>query len=218
MRVSLSAFLRISEGDSYILVRSLHRKEAFGPFGGVYKYFSSAGTRLDELQFRPQGINPEMRNDLRGFLPRRYLLRFLRWFDEGKEREDAANCLFRELREEIREVRLAQEIAVPEMFSCRRVRRVQEGPSIAAGQKYTQYRIFDVYEIIEPNKEMVRFLSELRSSAVKHKDLLVASAKEIIAGRSNDDRIIGHHAGYLFQRKRVRPDEPMFVEPRGARQ
>jgi len=216
MRVSFSALLRIAESDSYLLIRSLHRRESFGPFGGVYKYLSGAVPRLDELQFRPQVVSPDMRDDLRGFLPRRRLLSLLRWFDEGTEREDAGACLRREPQEELKEVHLSKQISLPEIPHFRRIRRVSEGPAIAAGQSYTQYRIFDVYEVTEPNKDVARFLKELRSLATNDKHLLLACSHEIIAGRSHDGRYIGHHSGYVFRRQRVRPDEPMFVEATGG--
>jgi hypothetical protein len=215
MRVSFSALLRSAEGDSYLLVRSLHRKEAFGPFGGVYKYHDPARSQLDDLEFRPQSGTAvdDMKNDLRGFLPRRRVLALTRWFDHAIGREHAGICLHRELIEELKEVRLATRHPVPKLIQFKHIRRVREGPVRAAGQTYTQYRIFDIYDVAEPDEEVSQFLRDLRSAAATHKDLMLATAREIVAGRSADGRMIGHHAGYLFGRKRTRPDEPMFVEP-----
>jgi SMODS-associated NUDIX domain len=214
VRVSFSAFLRIADGDSYLLVRSLHRREAFGPLGGVYKYLNSALPKLDEFQFRPQrsGIGTDMINDLRGFIPRRQLPGFTRWFDEGSEREDSSTCLRRELIEELKEVRSAWGRSLPQIMQFKHFRRIQEGPSRAAGQPFSQYRIFDFFDIIEPSELVTKFFGEIRSTALSHKDLLLASSREIIAGRALDGRMIGHHAGYLFGRRRVRPDEPMFID------
>lgn len=214
IRVSLSAFLRVAQGDSYLLVRSLHRREAFGPIGGVYKYAGSARRHLDELQFRPQGssASKDMSHDLRGFLPRRKLLAFLKWFDEGKEREDHTTCLRRELMEELREARVAQGRTLPQLVQFDQLRRIQEGPARAVGQPFTQYRIFDVFDISDPSSEAIAFFADLRAVAETHKDLLLATSREIIAGRSTDGRVIGHHAGYLFGRRRVRPDEPQFSD------
>ncbi len=214
IRVSFSAFLRVAKGDSYLLVRSLHRREAFGPLGGVYKYAASARRHLDELQFRPQGsgTSKDMTNDLRGFLPRRQLLAFLKWFDEGKEREDHTTCLRRELIEELRETHVPKGRPLPQLLQFERLRRVQEGPARVAGQPFSQYRIFDFFDLADPSPEVTAFFAELRSIAVMHKDLLLATSREIIVGRSADGRLIGHHAGYLFGRQRVRPDEPLFVE------
>jgi hypothetical protein len=214
MRVSFSAFLRICERDSYLLIRGRHRNYAFGPFGGVYQYFSSASTQLDALEFRSQRgrAAPEMKDDLRGFLPRRHVLAFTRWFDEATGREDGATCVRRELIEELKEVRLAKRHPVPPLIHFKHIRRVQEGPARAAGQSYLQYRIFDIYDIAQPEKQVSHFINELRSTAKTHADLLLATSREIITGSTADGRMIGHHAGYLFGRKRVRPDEPMWVE------
>jgi SMODS-associated NUDIX domain len=214
IRVSFSAFLRIADGDSYLLVRSLHRREAFGPLGGVYKHFNSACSNLDDFQFRPQrsGTGTDMINDLRGFIPRRQLLGFTRWFDEGSGREDSSTCLRRELMEELKEVRLAWARSLPQIIQFKQLRRIQEGPSRAAGQTFSQYRIFDFFDVIEPSESVTRFFGEIRSVALSHQNLLLATSREIIAGRASDGRLIGHHAGYLFGRRRVRPDEPMFVD------
>jgi hypothetical protein len=213
LRVSFSAFLRIRQGDSYLLVRSLHRKEAFGPFGGVYKYLSGAHMQLDALEFRPQTGKSatDMQHDLRGFVPRRNIFGVARWFEQGAGREDAVTCLRRELIEELAEVKLKRH-AVPDLIRFKPVRRVQEGPARAAGQPYWQYRVFDIYDVAEPDAAVGRFLDGIRSLASSHQGLLLATAHEIIVGRSSDGRVIGHHSGYLFGRKRIRPDEPMFID------
>jgi hypothetical protein len=214
IRVSFSALLRVADGDSYLLVRSLHRPESFGPVGGVYKHLTSARHRLDELQFRPQSgaAAKDMANDLRGFVPRRHLLAIAKWFDEGVGREDAATCLRRELIEELRETEQSPGRSLPQVMQFERVRRIHEGPARAVGQSYFQYRLLEVYDLAEPSASVGAFFTSLSSLARHNKDLLLASSREIIAGRSADGRVIGHHAGYLFGKRRVRGDEPMFVD------
>lgn len=186
----------------------------FGPPGGVYKYLNSARGQLDAVEFRPQTgiLASDMKNDFRGFSPRRHALGLTRLFEQGECREDGITCLRRELIEELRELRLAKRLAVPQLIQFRHARRVHEGPGRAVGQGYSQYRIFDVYDVAEPHEEVARFLDALRAIAGAHKGLLLASAREIIGGRSAAGRKIGHHSGYLLGRKQIRPDEPMFVD------
>lgn len=155
-----------------------------------------------------------MEQDIRGFVPRRRLISFLQWFDECVGREDAASCLRRELTEELREARVDSLLAVPYIEQFRFVRRVTEGPSLAAGHSYTQYRIIDVYDTVRSEAVSV-FVADLIRSAETHENLMIASSREIIAGSSADGRLIGHHAGYLLGRSRIGPDEPMFAESEG---
>src|SRR4030095_15237559 len=56
MRVAFSALLRLMDGERFILVRNLHRPETFSPFGGVYKYLTSAQQHFDKLEFHPQVV------------------------------------------------------------------------------------------------------------------------------------------------------------------
>lgn len=214
MRVAFSALLRIKDADSYLLVRNHLRRYAFGPFGGVYKQLASARSTLDGLEFRAQSGTDvdDMRNDIRGFLPRKHILAMTRWFEAGTGREDATTCLRRELSQELHEIGLGEEHPVPSIINFGLVRRIQEGPRCAVGQTFLQYRSFDVYEITDETDDVHQFVKNLRIAARTHDDLLLASSSDIVKGRSSDGSFIGHHCGYLFGRRRVRPDEPMFVD------
>lgn len=217
LRISFSAFLRISKGDRYVLVRSLHRREAFGPFGGVYKYHAATQTHLDDYQFRPQSSTEfrDMYNDLRGFIPRHKAHSFLKWFEEGNGREDASTCLRRELDEELREARLFRRHPVPKSIQFQHVRRIQEGPARAIGHAFSQYRIFDFFDIVDEPEEVIQFKEGILQSALDSEDVVLVTARDIVSGRTPNGHIIGHHSGYLFGRRRIRPDEPMFVDAGG---
>ena len=54
VRISAASVLRLTCDGKYLLVRNLHRQESFGPFGGVYKYYSTAQDALSEFNFVPQ--------------------------------------------------------------------------------------------------------------------------------------------------------------------
>ena len=82
VRLASAAILRLQHAGQYLLVENLHRPGSFGPFGGVIKYITHAAGPLDELSFRPEDVGPyqDMRNDLRGYVPRGHLQDYLKWF------------------------------------------------------------------------------------------------------------------------------------------
>ena len=212
IRVSFSALLRIAEGGRYLLVRSIHRPDFFGPFGGVYKYFDEAKPHLDEVQFKPEDLGPDddMRNDLRGFLPRRYLPRHHKWFLNSEARESPGACLYRELCEELKEAKV-KGLTPPPAMSLRRIRAIEEGPEDVPGRRYMQYRVFEVYEPVVTAVTIEQFKKRLFRSAQDNSDLLVANAEEILTGRARDDRLIGHHAVYLIAGRRIRREGAPFA-------
>jgi len=213
IRVSFSALFRILDGGHYVLVRNLHRPELFGPFGGVFKFYEGGRSRLDELLFRPQevGYTDDMRNDLRGFLPRKNLSKMLKWFDQHCDRESAAECLSRELREELKEIRLSN-LHPPRHLEVKKVRRIEEGPEEVPARSYTQFRIFDVYDISFQDAEWLSFFKELKKISKSSSDLILADSSDIVLGRCNDGRVIGNHCCYLIGNKRTRPEAPHFAK------
>ena len=141
IRVSFSMLLQVRDGSEYLLVRNLHRKETFGPFGGVVKTKGGASEALDALEFEFQEIDRDMRGDLRGFLPRRHLGALLTWYARRANRETPDECLTRELGEEIVEAEVAGP-KLPDILLFKPVRRIEEGPYLVPGEDYTQYIIF----------------------------------------------------------------------------
>src|SRR5436305_3375130 len=137
-----------------------------------------------------------MKDDLRGFLPRKNLPALVGWFKKGKGHESADDCLARELAEEVAEVGISKSVKCPEIIPFHLVRKVEEGPEKVMGEGYTQYRIFEVWEP-DISKAVVRkFVKRLMEKArAGQKDLLLASAQEIISGRAASGDLIGHHAG-----------------------
>ena len=208
IRISFSGLLRIRRGGDYLLIRNLHRPESVGPLGGVFKYYESASETLDRLEFRPQVIGADMVNDLRGFLPRKHLGQIVRWFQRGHDRESPIECVCRELKEELGEIG-ASHIDCPPTLRLKLVRSVAEGPARVPGHDYTQFRIFDIFDIDRADEPGTRFVTEI--SGANHADLIWASDLEITTGRARGNQIIGHHAAYLFSRRSARPESPPFV-------
>ena len=216
IRVSFSALLRIANGGRYVLVRNLHRPEVFSPFGGVYKFYEGARGDLDTMLFRPQdvGSSHDMRNDLRGFLPRKNLGKFVKWFTRNTDRESAAECLNRELLEELQEIKLISTLPTlrpPSHLEVKKVRAVEEGPEEVPGRNYIQFRIFEVFDIIPHNADCLRFLEELVNASDNHPDLVLADSSDVVVGRCSDGRVIAHLAAYLVSKKRIRPDVAPFA-------
>lgn len=216
VRVSISAILAIADGGRYLLIRNSRRPEAFGPIGGVYKHLEEAQPELEAMQFRPEGIDAVMKNDLRGFLPRRRLGKFLKWFERKDDREMPGDCLRRELREELNEIGLGT-MRVPAQLALRRVRTVCEGPEVVPGQQLFQYqfRLFEVFALVSSGRQMEAFIRALIGQAESHSDILLASAPEIVAGRSADNRMITQHSPYVIGKKRSRPETPTFSRSAG---
>lgn len=217
IRVAFSAVVRISQGDSYVLVRNLHRPETFSPLGGVYKYKSRS--HLDHLDFKPQIIGPtdDMEDDIRGFLPRKNLPSLVSWFKDAKEREAADDCLTRELSEETAEAHLPRHLKCPELIHFRLIRAVQEGPESVPGQPYEQYRIFEVYEADISKPSAKAFFDQILKYARQGgSELLLVSARDIQNGATAAGHLISPNASYLIGKQRIwKESRPLSAATRG---
>jgi hypothetical protein len=208
IRFSFSALLRLeTAASSWVLVRNIHRPESFGPFGGVVKRDREAADLLRRLEFRPDrvGLPSDMKTDLRGFVPRKHLPRLVRWHGTKTDREDGAACLNREIREELAEWGMSKAIRRPHSIRVKLVRSVTEGPEWVPGKGYMQFRIFDIYDLVD-EEESLRFSKRLAKASKTNSGILVASSEEITAGRSSNGELIGHHACYLLTSRHIRPD------------
>lgn len=209
MRVSMAALLRIERGGRYLLVRSLHRPESFGPFGGVYKYFAEARRELDANEFRVQAGPTDLEHDLRGLIPTTRQEALLAWFNTGSNRETPTECLHRELREECTQVGLSDLTGLDDLrFGL--VRRIAEDFLEVPGEVYGQWRLIEVYDPIADTDGARVFLRRLCDHATTSTDLLWAGSQEIIRGRAENQAVVAHHAAYLFGNKRYRSGDPNF--------
>ncbi|URM98733.1 hypothetical protein LUW76_32805 [Actinomadura madurae] len=213
MRVSFAALLRIRDDDRHVLLHSPSRPGSFNPPGGVYKYFRPAARILDALGYRADRAAPlaeDMRSDLRGFLPASSLGAFQRWFSTGAYREDATECLRRELAEELAESDLHH--LVPDTFGARfeHVRTVVEDVSARPGRAYRQVRHLEVYEPILNGDAIARLCRSLVASGMDEgvPAVICASSDQIAHGRSGA-ALIGGHAAYLIGDRRFHADLPM---------
>ena len=209
VRVAFSAVLRIERDGHFLLVRNLHRPETFAPFGGVYKFHPRARDQLDAMSFRLQAVDADMRCDVRGFIPSEALPAFRAWFAEVSDRESAEDCLRRELGEELAEVGLS-EVLLPEQLKFRHVRTVEEGPEFVSAIGCEQFRIFDVYEILEDSSSEA-LLQALREHSKGSPNLLWVDADSAKRGRGPGGWVIAAHVPYLFGTRRFREGDPPFL-------
>lgn len=209
----MSVLLRIKDDDRHVLFHSPSRPGAYGPPGGVIKYFPPAAGILEAVGFQEERIDARggdlTRWDLRGFVPAVAIRDFLHWFETGAYREDPAECLLRELLEELDEVGLPGLGEAVRALSYTPVRAVTEGPHDVPGKSYSQLRRFEIYDIVAADSTALRLTRQLVEAAVNPDYPLVLSASRAdIAHGRRDTALIGPQAEFLLGSQRVRPDVP----------
>lgn len=212
VRVSYSALLRIADDDRYVLFHTSSRPGAYSPPGGVYKYFAPATVLLEGLGFvaeRRVSRAHRARSDLRGLLPAGSLRHFRRWFACGAYREDAQECLRRELIEELEEVGFPELGADVGELEINHVRTVVETAQSVPGKDYGQERRFEVYDLMDTNgasawlrKRLVELGADPGVSTV-----INASAAQMAYGRAGH-ALIAPHTPFLVGSRRTMPDLP----------
>jgi hypothetical protein len=212
LRVSVSVILRMSQRERLILIRMPRRREAFGPIGGVIKFYDAARGRLSEMGFVAQpeagGASVPFDDDLRGFMPAASIFRFYRWFKKGIDRESVTDCLRRELREELAEIGAGHLLANVDGLRFRPLRTVKEGPmNLGPAYAYLQLRLFYVYDLVTDERSGRKFAEEIFAIGSTNKDLLVVNSEDVVKGRT-DKGLIGSHACYLLAARALRPDLP----------
>ena len=212
VRVSMSVLLRIKDDENYVLFHTLTRPGCYGPPGGVIKYFPPAVGLLEGIGFQEErvGSRPDLtRCDLRGYIPAGALPRFLRWFDSGAYRENAAECLLRELTEELGEVGLDPlQPAVPSL-SYTYLRTVTEGPHKVPGKAYRQFRRFEVCDIVTANSTALQLARQVLAAASDPAVpfVLCASRASVEHGRIRE-MLIAPHTAFLLGSQRFLSDIP----------
>ncbi|MEU5260484.1 hypothetical protein [Amycolatopsis sp. NPDC021455] len=188
VRVSFSALLRVTDDDRYVLFDSPKRPGSYGPPGGVVKVHPPASGLLESWSFRPERTNAgaeKMKADLRGILPAGSLRSFQAWFATGTYRETAAECLRRELREELSEVGLGALEPLTRTLAFTPVRTVLEGPDAVTGKPYLQLRSFEVHDLAMLDPGAVRLRRELAAAGhdAGHTGVICANFGDIAHGR-----------------------------------
>ncbi len=216
IRISLSALLRIKNEDKYLLIRNKLRPELFGPIGGSLKYYSQAKTFLDKLEFEADNFSKyvdssKLKRDLRGFIPAKNLFKFIAWFETRIEREE--NCLHRELKEELLEIKedkIIQRLNTPE-FSL--IRQINERPHKIAGKTFLQFRIIRIDEFSDDYANESKIIEQFIEAEKNNSDLIWVTSDEIKQGRDLNGNHIGSHCIYLLsEKKELQEDRPWTLK------
>ncbi len=209
-RVSFGALLKVEHQQEFALVENNRRPGLLTPIGGVYRAFPSARALLDGFEFHTDGTEGSMGTDLRGTLPQGQQYPCVRWFEDSKEREAAADCTRRELAEEAPEVagQFGTSIA---SLAFRPVRRVIEGPLIVGEHPDTASRQVRLLDVVEPRTDAgvgKALIEALRTHAqAPDSPVVFATIDEIKKGRmQSDGRLIGQNAAYLFSSRRYQAE------------
>jgi hypothetical protein len=208
VRVAFSALLRVKDDDNYVLTRSTSRPDAYGPPGGVFEYFDSASDALNGLGFRNQSFDTRrahMRGDLRGYVPARSLSRFIRWFAAEVDRESAAECLRRQLAEEMSRAGDPSLTTMLRGVTFTPVRVITEGPHPVPNQRCRELRRIEIYDLAT-DEASTRLRHRLLAMS---QDPTVTSAKSvtgtgIISGWSGSTPI-DPRSDYLLGLRRLIP-------------
>jgi hypothetical protein len=212
VRVSFAAILRIRDDEGVVLFEARSRPGAFTPPGGVFKHYGPAMDVLDRLGFRGDrwaDRESDMRNDLRGLLPARSVPGFQRWFDSGAYREDADECLRRELAEELTEVGFPDLAADVRHLSFTHLRTEVEGPWDVPGKPYRQLRRLEFHDLVCTGQRAVRLRDRIIALAKDPRvhTVVVATPEDVAHGRAGR-ALIAPHAAYLTGGARTRSDIP----------
>ncbi|MFD9966065.1 hypothetical protein [Amycolatopsis sp. NPDC058986] len=212
VRISCAALVRISDDDRYVLFSSESRPGAFTPPGGAFKYFAPAADLLETWGFRPErwvARDSGMSADLRGRLPARAVPEFSRWFAAGVYREDAVECLRRELTEELDVVGFPELADHVGELGFTPLRTVVEGPAPVPGESFKQLRHLEFHGLVLASRSALvlhRTLLELSADPAVS-TIIEASSSDIEHGRAGA-ALIAPHAAYLIGDDRTRHDLP----------
>lgn len=212
VRISAASVLRLNCDGKYLLVRNLHRQESFGPFGGVYKYYSTAQDALSGFNFVPQKsaerVAQDRKNDLRGFVLGKDFISFIRWFRSQKDRE--TSNLIRELKEELTESKLLKKHShLLDKLEFKLARTSKEHLMTVPGVSYSQFRWLEIYDLVL-NDVGREFFESIFENAKNNRNLLIVTAEEIEKGRASTGDLISSHVGFLLHGTRTRPEDAPF--------
>lgn len=194
IRLSFSYLFRIQVNDKYLLVKGNRLKNQFQPVGGVYKYYEEAKPFLEGLEFFPDTKmkNHKETDDIRINIKGKYLIKFVNWFLEMKDREYDP---YREFKEEL----LDTGYLPIEEFGTIKYRKTNvhnNGVEHSIHLDCNEFVYADIFELKLTNKQL-----DLLEDAVKqHKDVLCLATIEELRTECYDgiEKNIGNNAKWLI--------------------
>lgn len=192
IRLSFAYLIRIKVNNRYLLVKSGHKRDLFGPVGGVY-HIEHIDYVYNTLGFA-RDSTPGDSQDVRGTILGKNIEKFIEWFNHGENRETSP---LREFCEEL----LESEFIPKQLF---------DNPTFSfLGTKYKgisfndYYHInellrFDIYELVL-NEEQIKYIED---GNINKKSVRLFSKEEIESlgiTEENDKRIIGTQTPYILE-------------------
>ena len=195
IRLSFAYLIRIRVNNKYLLVKSGHDRNLYGPVGGVY-HMNHTNYVYNELGFS-RDETPGDNNDIRGTILGKNISKFIKWFNKGIDREVSPN---REFFEELIESGVVPEALFKDL-SFTFVGTKYRGVEYDNFYKIDELCRFDIFELVL-NKEQEEFFSSLKRKG----HVLLFTNDEINSGgvdKNNDRRIVGTQTVYILEDERL---------------
>lgn len=208
VRFSISYLFRIKipTTNSYLLVLNRRIANQLQPVGGAYKRYG------DDKLFESWGYQPDKKsnglgtdltseNDLRFFVKGKNVIKVIKWFEEGKERECSAN---REFMEELIETKILDR-EIFEKIQYRHLKRESKNLIWSEFHRCYEVLIYDIFELI-PTAEQREVLVKLKDKPLDlSKGYAIVECEEIEQLRlvHNDKQVakIGEHTKLIINNK-----------------
>lgn len=191
IRLSFAYLIRIRVNNKYLLVKSGHKRELYGPVGGVYHIdhsdyvYNKLGFSRDETPGDP--------NDVRGKIQGKNIKKFLKWFNKKENREITP---YREFEEE-----LIKTAVVPDNLfagvNFEFIKTYYRGIAYDPYYKIDELCRFDIYELVINDEQTKYFVSNKLNKSLK-----LVTREEIETGgitKDNDKRTIGDQTIYILE-------------------
>jgi hypothetical protein len=177
-RMSMSYLVLVAlegDDDDQVLLVASRRFDHFQPVGGVYKFFPEAKAELERCGYEPDPLIPKddaSRDDLRLVVRGRHVLRFLRWFDSGRDRECAP---WREFHEEL----IATDVLPPHEFGTALFRQLGRHYHPVRRPEYSgemrEILVADIFQLM-PNARQAAALAALQAQTTNADILWLSKA------------------------------------------
>lgn len=191
IRLSFAYLIRIKINNRYLLVKSGHKREIFGPVGGVY-HIEHIDYVYNKLGF-VRDETPGDSEDVRGTILGKNIRKFIKWFNKKENREIEPN---REFNEEL----IVSSIVPAELFSNNSFKFIKtsyRGIGYDSFYKKNELCRFDIFELVL-NKEQESFFQTMKTNKL----IKLVTREDIETGginKDNDKRIIGDQTIFILE-------------------
>ena len=191
IRLSFAYLIRIKVNNKYLLVNSGHKRDLYGPVGGVY-HIKKTDYVYNKLGFY-RDSTPGDFNDIRGHILGKRVKKFVKWFESKIDREITPE---REFYEELVNSGIL-DIKIFGEPSIKYIKTHYKG--VYYNERYQKNELlrFDIFELAI-NSAQEKYLKTLQ----QNKALLFATKEEIESlgiTVSNDKTIIGTQTPYILE-------------------